>query len=77
MYLLDGDLNQMAIQKSELRARGIKVSQVNVYPAFDTEEDFRKALQAIWNYQIEGWWNYKSEFLKYGICTKEQYADKL
>lgn len=74
-YLLDGDLNQMSIQKSKLLERGIKIEQQDVYPAISSESEYVKALQIIWNSKIEGWWNYKTQFLKYEICTDEQFKN--
>ena len=72
-YLLDGDLNQMSIQKEKLLEKGLPVSQIDVYPAFDSKIDYLRALKMIWNDKIEGWWNYKNELVKNEICTNEQF----
>ncbi|APF25145.1 MULTISPECIES: hypothetical protein [Clostridium] len=74
MYLLNGDLNQMSIQKTQLLAKGIQILQCDVYPAINEKKDYIKALRIIWNEKIEGWWNYKGEFLEYKICTEEEFT---
>jgi hypothetical protein len=72
-YLLDGDLNQMSIQKSKLLTKGITIEQHDIYPAISSQEDYVRALRVIWYDKIEGWWNYKGQFIKYGICSEEQF----
>lgn len=71
-YLLDGDLCQMSTQEEFLRSHGFDVGRCNVYPAVRTEEEFKRALRAIWENKVAGWWHYKDKYGKYGICTAEK-----
>lgn len=72
-YFLRGDLVQMFTQESFLHGQGLKMGRSDVYPGFKTEEEFHKALALIWKHRIEGWWNYKREFLDANICTEEEF----
>ncbi len=38
MYLLNGDLNQMSIQRTQLLAKGIQILQCDVYPAINEKK---------------------------------------
>ena len=68
-FYLNGDLNQMATQSRFLNSCGIKTKQNNVYPCLK-ESDVKNALTLILERKVEGWWNYRSEYKKYGIdCT--------
>ena len=75
-FLLDGDLCQMSAQKEFLIDNGIEIRQQNVYPAIKNI-DVGKSLTIIYQYCIPGWWNYLEHYLKYKICTKEEYNEKL
>lgn len=66
--LLNGDLCQMASQRKFLRQRGFQLGQVDVYPTV-AKEDVIQALRSIWLSKTEGWWNYRVEYLKYGISA--------
>ena len=76
-FLLNGDLNQMGTQELELRRRGFKMGQWDVYPGFESETEYIRALSTIWIASIIGWWNYKEDLIKYKICTEEEYLKKL
>ena len=76
-YLLDGDLNQMSIQREFLLAQGFSVGQSNVYPCFSAKEDFDKAITLIWELKISGWWHYKDKLVELGVCTTEAFDDAL
>ena len=69
---LQGDLNQMSIQRQFLTSIGYRLEQCDVYPVVK-KEDVIKALSVIWCSRTEGWWHYKDEFIKYGICTEKDY----
>lgn len=76
MLALQGDLNQMAIQMRELHLNGIKSCVQGGIP-FIEKEVFPRALTIIWIDSIHGWWNYKDEFIKYGLCTEKEFNEKL
>ena len=73
---LRGDLCQMGGQKGFLRRRGIETSQMDVYPVVGKDKVVQ-ALSLIWAYSEPGWWHYKDEFVKYNICTSEQFKKRL
>lgn len=72
-----GDLRQMSAQKRFLRSQGFEVGQVNVYPALRTEREYIDALRKIWEFRVDGWWNYQRDLLKHQICTKAEYDREL
>jgi hypothetical protein len=74
--MLSGDLNQMATQRIFLKRRGLNLNQVDVYPVVN-KDDVIQALTMIWVDSIEGWWHYKDEYIKYDICTEDQFKAKL
>jgi hypothetical protein len=76
-FLLDGDLSQMSTQEEFLKARGFNVGRSNVYPGLFTEDDFKRALAAIWESRVSGWWHYQAKYVEYGICTSEEFQAAL
>lgn len=74
---LNGDLNQMALQKDFLVGQGLDLGQSDVYPIVRTEEDWKRALGLFWRYKVQGWWHYEAHYVKYNICTKEEFARAL
>lgn len=76
-FLLDGDLSQMSEQEEFLRSRGFKVGRTDVYPGLYTEEEFRSALDLIWKHRVSGWWHYKEKYVKYSICSQEEFMAAL
>ena len=76
-WRFDGDLLQMSAQKEFLRGYGIDVGQSDVYPVVYSEEDFKRSLELIWAGRVEGFWHYKAKYIEYGICTSEQFDEKL
>lgn len=77
MFCFRGDLCQMADQERELRRQGFAVGNSDVYPVVNSEEEYKKALQFIWDRKINGWWNYKDDLVKYGICDAEEFTSVL
>jgi hypothetical protein len=75
-FTLQGDLNQMAIQKRFLKKQLFEVGQVDVYPTI-RYEDIKQALILLYFNRVEGWWNYKSELLKFEICTEDEFKSSL
>lgn len=75
-FLLSGDLCQMSAQRNFLQSRGFNVKQNNVYPSLK-ESDVENALKLIWEQRVEGWWHYEERYKKHGICTKEEFWDRL
>lgn len=75
-FFLDGDLCQMASQRNFLNSRGIETRQNNVYPCLRWD-DVEKALSLIWRNNVEGWWHYKELYVKYNICSEEEFREKL
>jgi len=73
-FLLNGDLNQMAIQRDFLREQGFSVGQVDVYPALQAQEEYDKAITLIWQRHIAGWWHYKLRLVELGVCTAEEFT---
>jgi hypothetical protein len=73
-FFLSGDLCQMATQRDFLNSRNIQTRQNNVYPCL-RECDVEKALTLIWKSKTEGWWHYKDQYLKYKICTEEEFSN--
>ena len=72
MLLNDGDLNQMGLQKRSLKDAGFEITQEDVFPVVK-KDDIEKALLHLYLNKIEGWWNYEDRYIKYGICTKEEF----
>ncbi len=77
LFTLEGDLSQMANQSDFLEKKGFRVGRIDCYPGLFTEDDYRKALAAIWENRVDGWWHYDEDYVKYGICTMEQFNNRL
>lgn len=75
-FFLRGDLCQMATQRNFLSHRGFNLKQNDVYPCLK-ECDVERALKEIYLNKVEGWWHYDDEYVKYNICTKEEFLNKL
>ena len=56
---------------------GIKIFQHGVHPVIKNKDEYIKALNIIWSEKIEGWWNYKEEFLKYNVCSAQKFKEEL
>ena len=77
-FSMQGDLNQMGIQRSVLSKCGVPVNTSEGIPyMFESEEVFVKAMQIMWDNSVEGWWNYREYLINANICTKQGYKDKL
>ena len=76
-FTFQGDLNQMSAQDRFLRSRGFKVGRRDVYPGVYSETDFKAALTLIFQQRVAGWHHYNKEYVKYGICTNEEYRSAL
>jgi hypothetical protein len=72
-FTLDGDLRQMAAQEQFLQSHGIRVGRTDVYPGVYTDEDKLRALKLIWENRVEGWWNYRRQFVEFQICTEAEF----
>jgi len=76
-YVLNqGDLHQLGVQELFLRQQGFNVKQVDMLPALTTKEEYIRALRAIYNQYVEGWWNYQYQCVRYGICTEDEFKQK-
>ena len=75
-FFLSGDLSQMATQKQFLSNMRIVTKQNNVYPCL-REVDIEKSMTLIWKNKVEGWWHYKDQYVKYGICTEDEFMKRL
>ena len=58
-YTFQGDLQQMFTQEDFLKKH---------YPAVKTKDEFNQALALIFKNRVWGWWQYKDEIIKLGIC---------
>ena len=76
-FTFDGDLCQMSAQKEFLRDNFFEVGQCGVYPAVKDQETFDKAITAIWNGRVEGWWHYEKRLVELKVCTHEEYRTAL
>lgn len=78
-YTLDWDLHQIGVMRKFLNSQGLRVVSNNVYPGFEKEreEDFKNALQLLYQNRIEWWWNQRSNLIKYKICTNDEFIEKL
>ena len=76
MKCLDVDLNQMFNQRDVLTKRGISVIESGGIPMVHSS-DYERSLRIIWNDKIEGWWNYRNDLISLGICTEEEYKEKI
>ena len=75
-FYLDGDLCQMSNQRWFLSECGVEVRQNNVYPCL-RQKDVPRALTLIWQRKCDGWWHYKEKYVQYGICTEEEFYNRL
>ena len=75
-FFLSGDLSQMATQKQFLSNMGIVTKQNNVYPCL-RQVDIEKSMTLIWKNKVEGWWHYKDQYVKYGICTEDEFRTRI
>lgn len=71
----NGDLVQMGAQYRFLRDLGFAVGRRDVYPAVTSEDEKKRALQAMWAARVDGWWNLG--LVKAGICTQEEHRQAL
>lgn len=78
-YIFSGDLGQMGLIYEALLQAGFEVVKRNVYPGFpeDQVDEFRRALDFVFERRIEGWWNQREALLKYEICTENEYEAAL
>lgn len=76
MVSLNGDLDQMYTQMKFLNERGIITSVQGGIPQVNSSQ-WSNALNMIFFYRIKGWWNYRDELIKMGVCTEEQYVEAL
>lgn len=70
-FFLKGDLNQMAEQKLSMILWGFDVKQNDVYPSIK-KSDAAKALELILNFKVNGWWNYRKEYVQFNILSPDE-----
>jgi len=75
-FYLSGDLSQMAEQDSFLKSQGFSLGRSDVYPLLK-ECDVPRALNLIYECKVTGWWNYKDRYVKYNICTVDEFKKAL
>lgn len=73
MFLLNGDINQMSIQKQFLQSHGFDVKHNNVYPTL-RKSDVKRALELIFEKRVAGWWHYDIYYTGYGICNSNEFT---
>lgn len=73
---LNGDLNQMYKQFSYLTDRGFDVITEGGIPQVESSS-YGLAVLEIYENSISGWWNYRDYLISHGICTQEQFMEKL
>jgi hypothetical protein len=76
-YSLQGDLCQMFTQKKAMDLYEVPYIMQDVYPTIEGEKDYKRALVIIWDDRIEGWWHYKEDYVRYGICSAEEFDTRL
>ena len=76
-FLFDGDLCQMSAQKEFLHSRQFEIGQCGVYPAVKDQETFDRAIKAIWENRVKGWWNYKDKLITLQACTHDEFMAAL
>ena len=74
---LTGDLSQMGTMGRVLRTAGFDVRNADVYPVIQGREEIVRALRYLWDHMIDGWWNQSDAMVKYGICTFDEYRERL
>lgn len=78
MYLLSqGDLCQLSDQRRFLEQRGFDIERVDVYSGVETEQEYVSAIRALYQSCVNGWWNYRDDLIKHGVCTIEEFQAKL
>jgi hypothetical protein len=78
MYLLNqGDLKQLSAQRRHLEICGFEIESIDVFSAVSTEAEKIQAIRSFYNLSVDGWWNYQDELIQYGICTQEEFLQKL
>jgi hypothetical protein len=78
LYTLSGgDLATMARHATFLRENGFEIGFNDVYPALQTRDEKKRALQMLYDHWIPGWCCYHRDLVEYGICTEEEYRARL
>lgn len=74
IYTFRGNTEELLEQQIILEMTGINVVMTTEYLVVNKEDEYKRALSVIWNEQVGGWRRYKDQFVKYGICTKNQFS---
>lgn len=74
---LDGDCSQLGQIAEFLEENGFDLGWQDVHPALKTKDEFKRSLGLIYEYKVAGWYRYKTDLIKYEICTEEQYLIEL
>lgn len=69
---LTGDLGQMGTMSDALSQAGFDVRHWDAYPVL-LHDDIIPGLRYLWDHRVPGWWNQRESFIKYGICTAEEF----
>jgi hypothetical protein len=74
-FIFHGDLGQLGTIYIRLLEADFPVVKSNVYPGFEERhfEEYKQALQYLYEHQIAGWRNQREALLTYGICTEQEY----
>jgi hypothetical protein len=76
MRNLKGDLSQMYTQMDYLKRRGFKVVVEGGVPCVE-QSSYLDAIKAIYRGYVDGWWNYKDDYIENDICTEEEFIARL
>jgi len=76
VFLLNGDLGQMAKQGRFLENKGFLLGKTDVFPTLN-KEDVKPALTNIFRSRVDGWWNYRDNLITLDICTVAEFKEAL
>ena len=81
LRVLKGSFPEMEEQKNFLVEQRFKVKMTKIglfhHPALGTEQEYNEAIKLIWEYKVSGWFHYKLDLVKTGICTSEEFSQSL
>jgi hypothetical protein len=77
---LNGDLNQIGIQKRYLETECVGfdlVQDSGFVPGLASQSEYERAINCFWNDKVHGWWNYKDDLIKYLVCDEDEFKTAL
>jgi len=77
VYSFRGDLSQMSRIGRILSQAGFSIDYSDVYPGVKTKDEFKRALELLFKFKVEGWWNQRDALIENGVCTDEEYRRAL